>query len=85
MSQSEVEERLQMMLAEIMGVEPATVDRSAPLFRGGLELDSLSAVQFLAEIEKEYGIDVAEKDLSLACMESLARLAAFVAKHTGGS
>ena len=72
-----IEQHLRSLLAEISGQQGFSLD--TPLFRGGLELDSLSAATLIAAVEREFGIAVAEEDLSLASLFSLRTLCQFVA------
>ena len=72
-----IEQHLRSVLAEISGQQGFSID--TPLFRGGLELDSLSAATLIATVERDFGIAVAEKDLSLASLFSLRTLCKFVA------
>lgn len=71
-----IEQHLRSLLAEISGQQGFSLD--TPLFRGGLELDSLSAATLIAAVEREFGIAVAEEDLSLASLFSLRTLCQFV-------
>ena len=72
-----IEQHLRFLLAEISGQQGFSLD--TPLFRGGLELDSLSAATLIAAVERDFGIAVAEEDLSLASLFSLRTLCQFVA------
>ncbi len=76
-----IEQRLHSLLTEISGQQGFSID--APLFRGGLELDSLSAARLIAAVERDSGIVLAEEDLSLSSLFSLRTLCQFVAtqKH----
>ena len=80
-----IEQHLRSLLAEISGQQGFPLD--TPLFRGGLELDSLSAATLIAAVERDFGIAVAEEDLSLASLFSLRTLCQFVAarKHCTSS
>jgi acyl carrier protein len=69
--------RLHALLAEIIGQEDFLAD--SPLFRGGLELDSMSAAAFITAIEQEFDVVVAEEDLDLSSLYSLQTLSQFVA------
>jgi acyl carrier protein len=69
---------LRAMVCEITGRAPETVHPDAPLFRGGLELDSLSASTLLVGIEERFGVSVAEYDATLDSLRSLATLARLV-------
>jgi len=46
-------------------------------------LDSLSFVELLVEIEREYGIGVSLEDLELENFRSIGRIAGFVAERLG--
>lgn len=72
-----IEQHLRSLLTEISGQQGFSID--APLFRGGLELDSLSAVTLIAAVERDFGIALAEEDLSLSSLFSLRTLCQFVA------
>jgi acyl carrier protein len=72
-----IEQHLRSLLAEISGQQGFSLD--TPLFRGGLELDSLSVATLIAAVERDFGIAVAEEDLSLTSLFSLRTLCQFVA------
>jgi acyl carrier protein len=44
------------------GVEPSTIDPDAPLFGGGLGLDSIDALELALEISKRYGVQLKADD-----------------------
>jgi acyl carrier protein len=67
------------MLCEIAGCAPESVTPDVPLFRGGLELDSLSAATLLEAIETRFGVSVAEYDTTLDSLRSFGTLARLVA------
>jgi acyl carrier protein len=74
---AEVEPRLRGMLAEALGVPRAQVDAlpvDVDLFAGPLPLTSLGGAQLLASIYDEYGLDLADEDLALDCLRSIATL-----------
>jgi acyl carrier protein len=72
-----VRARLAPLLAEVLGrntVDVAALPDDTPLFAGGLGLDSLTGVRLLAAIRDDLGVDVAETDLALDCLESVGTL-----------
>ena len=79
---NEVEERLRQLVARVAGCEPDDVGLDTPLFRGGLELDSLSGAALIAGIEDSFAISIADEDLDLELLYSLRTLCRFVADHT---
>jgi acyl carrier protein len=44
------------------GVDPAAIDPDAPLFGGGLGLDSIDALELALEISKRYGVQLKADD-----------------------
>ena len=73
---------LRALLAAALRRPGASIDLDTPLFLGGLELDSVTAADFLGRVLAETGVDVAAEDLSLASLRTLRTLAAFVAERT---
>ncbi|HSW20740.1 MAG TPA: phosphopantetheine-binding protein [Ramlibacter sp.] len=57
-------------------VDPAQVDLTAPLFGGGLNLDSLDMLEISLIVQQQYGVklmaDNPENDVIFASLESLA-------------
>ncbi|MGB8295874.1 MAG: acyl carrier protein [Polyangia bacterium] len=64
-------------------VPPESLDLRAPLLDSGY-IDSLSATELLADIERRYGVRIGEMDIvgRLCTMEALARE---IENRTGGS
>jgi acyl carrier protein len=73
-----VEQRLRSIIAAITGGEPDSFIADAPLFRGGLELDSVSGAELLTSVEQEFGISIADEDLDLESLYSLQTLSNFI-------
>ena len=71
-----LEARIGRMFEERLGLSVPAPDTD--LFRDGV-LDSLSFVNLLVELEKEYGITVALEDLELDQFQSIHRIAGFIA------
>ena len=44
-------------------ITPADIDPSAPLFGGGLGLDSIDALELVVGLEKTYGIRIPDEDV----------------------
>ena len=79
MTLDSIQTRLHALLTEIIGNNNTALDM--PLFRGGIELDSMSAAAFITAIEQEYSIELAEEDLELTCLYSLRTVSRFVATN----
>jgi acyl carrier protein len=80
----DVRVRLAPLLAGVLGRDAAAVAAlpdDTPLFAGGLGLDSLSGMRLLAAIRDDLGVDVAETDLALECLESVGTLT----RHLAGA
>jgi acyl carrier protein len=73
----DVDFRVRGMLADALGVPRAQVDAlpaDVDLFAGPLPLTSLGGAQLLASILAEYGLDLADEDLALDCLRTIATL-----------
>ncbi|MGH8178651.1 MAG: phosphopantetheine-binding protein [Steroidobacter sp.] len=64
------------------GVAPSDVDPEAPLFKTGLGLDSIDALELALEISKRYGFQLRSDDENnLRIFSSLRSLAAHIAQN----
>ena len=52
-----------------------------PLFGTGVGLDSLSGTLLLREVQRRFGVDVADEDLNLDALATLGTLARFIAER----
>ena len=77
---NDLEHRLRSVVASIIGCEPDGISVDAPLFRGGLELDSLSGVALILKIESEFGVSIADEDLDLESLYSVRTLCRFISE-----
>ncbi|WP_295938489.1 phosphopantetheine-binding protein [uncultured Alistipes sp.] len=62
-------------------IQPGDIDPAAPLFREGLGLDSIDALEIIIILDKKYGIKMANPAESKAVFYSVNTLADFVAKN----
>jgi acyl carrier protein len=70
---------VRQLLAELTGDgTPLDAPPDTPLLRDGLGLDSLGGALLLTEIERRYGVDIADEDLNLDSLASIGSLAAYV-------
>jgi acyl carrier protein len=73
-----VEQRLRSIIAGITGWDPDGFGVDVPLFRGGLELDSLSGANLILSIEHEFGFAIADQDLDLESLYSVQTICRFI-------
>jgi acyl carrier protein len=79
---AEVKELLIRAL-DLQGRSPSDIDEEAPLFGGGLGLDSLDALQIAMAIEEEFGVAVPDGEEAKPLFRNVASLAAYVASRRG--
>mgnify|MGYP002629202616 CR=1 FL=1 len=65
------------------GCDPASIDDDAVLFGGGLDLDSVDALELVLALKKTYGIEVKpEHENNKEIFQSVRSLAEFVTNET---
>ena len=63
-------------------ITPESIDPDAPLFRGGLELDSIDVLEIALSVSRNYGIKLSSDDAdSKRIFASLRALTAHIEKH----
>ena len=75
---------LKRQIVETLGLEdvaPESIDADAPLFRAGLGLDSIDALELVVMVEKHYGIKLKQMAVAKAAFQSVRALATFVSEH----
>ena len=67
----------ELIVAELNleGKTPADIDDAAPLFGGGLGLDSLDALQLAMSVEEQFGVRIPEGDEARPIFASVNALA----------
>jgi acyl carrier protein len=84
-SQSDGERELAELIVTALNLEavsPADIDPQAPLFKTGLGLDSIDALELALEISKRYGFQLRSDDENnIQIFSSLRSLAAYIAQH----
>jgi len=76
---SSVERRITALFSEKLNVQVPSVETD--LIDTGL-VDSLTFVEFLAHLEKEFGIQVSLEDLEIEHFRTIARIATFIASKS---
>lgn len=72
---------LKKMIIETLNLEeitPEEIDNDAPLFRDGLGLDSIDALELVVAIEKIFKIIIEDEDVGKRAFASINALARFV-------
>jgi len=84
-TQSPAERELAELIVSALnleGVTPADIDPRAPLFKTGLGLDSIDALELALEISKRYGFQLRSDDENnIRIFSSLRSLAEHIAQH----
>lgn len=82
---TELERALAKLIVSALSLEdvdPEQIDVDAPLFGGGLGLDSIDALELSVVLSREYGVSIKSDDeKNREVFSSLRTLAAFVEAH----
>jgi acyl carrier protein len=81
MTDPNLKRTLKTMLIERLKFEdmtPDDIDDDAPLFAGGLGLDSIDALEIVVMLESEFGIKVKNESAARDYFVSISTLAAYV-------
>ncbi|WP_432097045.1 acyl carrier protein [Streptomyces sp. bgisy100] len=84
MTTTEVERTIRALLAEALRTDREAIDRlpaDTELFGPEIALSSLAGAALLRGIKARYGVDVADEDLNLDSLQSIATLRDFVAAY----
>jgi len=74
-------EFLKKMIIETLRLEditPGDIENEAPLFRDGLGLDSIDALELVVAIEKIFNIIIEDEDVGTKAFASINALAVFI-------
>ncbi len=77
----EIKEQLKKVMIEelnLEGMRPEDIQDDAPLFREGLGLDSLDAVEIVMLLKKHFGIELKNMEESKPAFQSINALAGFI-------
>ena len=84
MDRTELKSQIKRALLEeldLRGRSEADIDDAAPLFGGGLGLDSLDALQLAMALEERFGVRVPEGEASRAIFASVNAIAEYIAQE----
>ena len=62
---------------------PDTIEDEAPLFQGGLGLDSIDALELAVAIERKYHVTIPDEQVGKRAFSSVQALATYVAENRG--
>ncbi len=74
-------EELKHKIIEVLNLEdvnPADIENDAPLFGGGLGLDSIDALELIVLLDKQYGIKLSDPKKGKEIFESIDTMATFI-------
>lgn len=80
-SPAELKEELKKLIVDrlnLVDVIPEDIGDDMPLFKTGLGLDSIDALELTLNVEREYGVKVANSEQALKAFQSVTTLAAFI-------
>jgi len=78
---SPIRPRIKRLLVDALhleGLVPSEIADDAPLFGGGLGLDSVDALELMVALEKEFGIRIQSLKVGREALTSVNALAAFI-------
>ena len=85
---ADLKENLKTLIVErlnLMDVTPADIGDDTPLFKTGLGLDSIDALELTLNVEKEYGVKIANSEQARQAFQSVSTLAEFILRSRAAS
>lgn len=85
-SATDLKENLKTLIVErlnLIDVTPADIGDDTPLFKTGLGLDSIDALELTLNVEKEYGVKIANSEQAMQAFQSVSTLAEFIRRARG--
>ena len=83
---AELKDNLKHLIVErlnLIDVQPGDIGDDTPLFKTGLGLDSIDALELTLNVEKEYGVKIANSEQAMQAFQSVTTLAAFIERARG--
>jgi len=66
-------------------MEPDAIGDSMPLFGDGLGLDSIDVLELVLELERSFGVTIADQDTGFRVLRSVDTIAAFIEASRNGN
>ena len=86
--QSAIEKEIASLIVEVLNledIEAAEIEPRTPLFKEGLGLDSIDALELALAIQQRYGVKISSDDEEkFAIFSSLSTLSAYVQENRAG-
>ncbi len=80
----DLREELKHKIIEVLNLEDVSaqeIANDAPLFGGGLGLDSIDALELIVLLDKQYGIKLADPKKGKEIFESIDTMASYIEQH----
>ena len=80
----DLREELKHKIIEVLNLEDVSAEEiatDAPLFGGGLGLDSIDALELIVLLDKQYGIKLADPKKGKEIFESIDTMATYIEQH----
>jgi acyl carrier protein len=81
---NELKQEIKQLIISSLNLEeltPEQIDDDAPLFREGLGLDSIDALELAVAIERKYRVTIPDEEVGKKVFSSVSSLTQYVGQH----